>query len=131
MQTFKEVAQGGKKKSDDSIDKLICKCLGLVYHFHCAHFMATSYHEHVIYEEFYTGIGELGDKLAETYIGITESFKPVTIQETTFDALLLIDSLIFAVDSVYDNSDSSLQSIMDEIKTLCYTTRYKLTKFNK
>lgn len=126
MQSFSQtVRDTGTTKTDEFIGM----CLMSVTYMHSAHFVTRSYAQHKAYEEFYTDMQDLVDKFTETHIGITGRYKPVLKTENNLDSVEYLRRIAVVADEIYEISDTSLQSILDEIKTLCYQTVYKLTHF--
>jgi len=123
MQSFINTTE----KSAGKVDAFIGTCLMSATYIHSAHFATHSYSQHKALEQFYNEMPDLVDKFAETYIGITGAYKPVLKTESSFDAVAYIRSIAESGTDIYDSVDSCLQSIIDEIKVLCYQTIYRLT----
>jgi len=125
MQTFKQLTE---RESVD-VDTFIGLCLMSVTYMHSAHFATRSYAQHKAFEEFYKEMTELVDKFTETNIGITGTYKPVLKTENNIDTVEYLRRIAVTGEEIYKTVDTSLQSIIDEIKVLCYQTIYKITHF--
>lgn len=126
METFKEFTS-----QSNEIDQFIGKCLMTVTYAHALHFAVSgvgSYAKHVALGEFYEELQEITDRFAETHIGIVGRFVPSLSVSDNVDEVKLIKDLISGADKIYGSVDTCLQSILDELKELCYKTLYKLTK---
>jgi len=84
----------------------------------------------VALKEFYEGIVPLADDLAEAYQGdyeLISEYPPKYVQYST--ALPLMDDLRVCVDECtdeWDEGDTHLNNIVDEIRQLIASTKYKL-----
>lgn len=128
---FKEFRHLNESSDINEIDKFIGECLMSVTYMHSAHFGvsgAGSYSKHKALEEFYTEMQELVDTFAETYIGISGEYKPSLVVRNKIDEVKYLREIADKASGIYNIVDSSLQSILDDIKVLCYKTIYKLTK---
>lgn len=126
METFKDFTS----QSSD-VDRFIGKCLMAVTYTHALHFAVSgvgSYAKHVALGDFYEELQEITDRFAETHIGITGKFVPSLSVSDNTDEVKLIRDIVRDADKIYDRVDTCLQSILDELKELCYKTLYKLTK---
>jgi hypothetical protein len=91
---------------------------------------SRNYAEHVALKEFYDGIIPLADDLAEAYQGGYElifDYPPKYVPYST--ALSLMDDLRVCVDECvdeWDEGDTHLNNIADEIRQLIASTKYKL-----
>lgn len=126
MQTFKQIIT---ERESNNVDTFIGLCLMSVTYMHSAHFATKSYSQHKAFEEFYTEMTDLVDKFTETNIGITGVYKPVLKTENSVDTVEYLRRIAVTGDEIYQSVDTALQSIIDEIKTLCYQTIYKITHF--
>lgn len=125
MQSFNQVTE----RDTNSVDTFIGVCLQSVTYMHSAHFATRVYSQHKAFEEFYTEMQDLVDKFTETNIGITGRYKPVIKVENVVDTVEYMRRIAAIGDEIYPVVDSSLKSIIDEIKSLCYRTIYKITHF--
>lgn len=97
---------------------------------HILHLQSRNYAEHVALKEFYDGIVPLADDLAEAYQGGYElifDYPPKYVPYST--ALSLMDDLRVCVDECvdeWDEGDTHLNNIADEIRQLIASTKYKL-----
>ena len=113
-----------------AIDQFIGKCLMSVTYMHSAHFATDSYSKHKAFEEFYTSMPGLIDSFTEINIGKTGAYKPVLVTLSEVEEVSYLRSIIADVESIYETVCSSQKNILDEIKGLCFTTIYKLTKLS-
>ena len=98
---------------------------------HVLHLKSRSYAAHVALNEFYDGIVDLADTLAETYQGrhgLIETYPP---RYTPFnDPLELLDHVCSWIEEnryeVCEKTDTHLQNIIDEVVALTERTKYKL-----
>lgn len=118
------------KNTNNAVDEFIGMCMMSVTYIHSAHFATNSYAQHKALGDFYTEMEDLIDTFVEVNIGITGSYTPTLQTETTIEPVSYIKSIAEAGTNIYDTVDTSLQSIIDEIKVLCYQTIYKLTKLH-
>lgn len=126
---FSEIRQN--RNESNAVDQFIGKCLMSVTYMHSAHFSVSgvgSYAKHKALEDFYLEMQELIDKFTEVNIGITGKYTPVLTVTNVIDEVEYLKSITESASEIYNNVDSSLQSILDDIKSLCYQTIYKLTK---
>lgn len=92
---------------------------------HFFHWSTDSYSKHVALAEYYDGIVELTDQLAESYMG---KFGKITSFPSAYhqpkDPIKYLESLqTFVADARQDlPQDSELQNIIDEIADLINTT---------
>lgn len=128
MQSFKKITE--RENDGDTVDTFIGLCLMSVTYMHSAHFATKSYAQHKAFEEFYKEMTELVDKFTETNIGITGVYKPVLKTENNIDTVEYLRKIAVTGNEIYHSVDTSLQSIIDEIKSLCYQTIYKITYFS-
>jgi len=126
MQTFNQIAD----RDAGSADAFIGACLMSVPYMQSAHFATTSYAQHMAYEEFYKTMPGLVDKFAEVHIAITGRYKPVLKVDNVVDTVEYLRRIVQAADEMYSTQDSALKTVLDEIKTLCYQTIYKLKQFD-
>lgn len=124
---FSDFRQSNDDKSS-SVDKFIGECLMSVTYMHSSHFGTDSYSKHKALEEFYLEMQELVDDFTETHIGITGSYKPVLVVRKEINEVEYLRELAQMASEIYNDVDSSLQSVLDDIKVLCFKTIYKLTK---
>ncbi len=97
---------------------------------HVLHLQARNYAEHIALAEFYDGIIPLADDLAEAYQGGYELIKDYPPKYTPYsDALSLMEDVRECVDECcgdWDDADTHLNNIADEIRQLIASTSYKL-----
>lgn len=113
------------------IGELISRCFHARTEAHILHLQTRSYAEHVALNEFYDGIVDLADSLAEAYQGMHGLIKKYgTRQAPAESGVALIEGLADWIDEHrYDccpAEDSCLQNIIDEILALCSSSLYKL-----
>lgn len=97
---------------------------------HVLHLKTGSYAAHKALDEFYTGLLDLTDGLAENLqgkYGILEY--PDLTPETPADGVLLMRELNDYVDATREavSESTDVQNIIDEIADLISTTHYKLS----
>ena len=68
------------------------------------------------------------DTFTETNIGITGRYQPTLVVRKEINEVAYLQELTQMASEIYNDVDSSLQSILDDIKVLCFKTIYKLTK---
>jgi len=125
---FRKTSEEGKA---NKVDRFIGECLMSVTYMHSAHFGvsgAGSYSKHKALEEFYLEMQELVDTFTETNIGITGRYQPTLVVRKEINEVAYLQELTQMASEIYNDVDSSLQSILDDIKVLCFKTIYKLTK---
>lgn len=114
------------KMSSTPEDRFIGKCLMMVTYTHVAHFMVKSYSQHMALGDFYEQLQDHVDEFAEVYVGTGMPYRPVLSLNPSFDAITEIKALAAEADTIRSELDSSLQTILDDIKSLCFRTIYKL-----
>ena len=102
---------------------------------HKAHLATDSYAQHKALNEFYDGIVELADDLAETWMGrnlqLIGDAEPLKVPKG--EPLAIIKRLLDVVEDTRDfvpKEDTAINNIIDEIVALYLSTIYKL-KFLK
>lgn len=113
------------------IGELILHCFHARTNAHVLHLNVRSYAAHIALNEFYEAIVELADRLAEAYSGDYGLIKfPKVAYTPTDDPLELLDSLRACVDKCaaksWDEDDTYLANICDEIRAQICQTQYKL-----
>jgi len=112
----------------------------LIYHMlhsstktHITHLMTTSYAAHKALNEFYDGILDKADDLAEQYQGHVEMIleypneMDIPMLKTPEDAVKYLRTMYDEISKVQSMMTcSSIINTMDEIKALINTTKYKL-----
>ena len=99
---------------------------------HVLHLKARSYAEHMALNTFYEEIVPLTDDLAEAYQGGYELIKDFPPKYVPYsDALSLMDDLRESVDECansgeWDEADTHLNNVADQIRQLIASTQYKL-----
>ena len=97
---------------------------------HVLHLKSRSYAQHVALQGFYDEVIPLADALAEAYqgeYGLIETYPPKYASYS--DPILLMDDLRECVDECskeFDEADSHLRNVCDEIRALIASTSYKL-----
>ena len=113
------------------IGDLILRCFHARTNAHVLHLTTRSYAAHKALNEFYDGIIDLVDSLAEAYIGTHGMIKFPQIPYVPYaDALDLLDGVDEAIDECRektDKGDTHLLNILDELVALVASTRYKLS----
>lgn len=100
---------------------------------HSVHLSTRSYAAHKALGDFYDGIVDLADSLAEAYQGRKGLIGPIPLLSMKKPAGDIIEFLKDSLDDfeqnryeVVDKTDTALQNIMDEIVALYLSTLYKL-----
>lgn len=113
------------------VGELIIECFHARTASHVMHLQTRSYAAHKALNEFYDEIVDLADSLAEAYQGEYGliKFSPEPYQMPT-DPLKMLDDLRDCVDECakdsWDDKDTHLNNICDEIRQLISSTAYKL-----
>jgi len=100
---------------------------------HNAHLKTTSFAEHKTLAEFYDGIVELADSLAQKYQGRTGQRLEVCVCEDEYSGDIasvlkqILDCLEGCRYDVADQSDSAIQNVIDEVVGFFLDTLYQLT----
>jgi len=108
--------------------------LGLLFasrdYAHKAHLNTDSFAQHMALNEFYDGIIDLADNLAESWMGRNEQKigEIPTITAPKGEPLVVIKRLLDVVRDTRDfvENDTMLSNIVDEIEQLFTSTIYKL-----
>lgn len=96
---------------------------------HFAHWMTTSYAQHIALQTFYETILSLADTLAESFIGRYGKFEGFpNVKESATDPLIVVGNLTKWIDANRSalTENSEIQNQIDEIVTLCNQTAYRL-----
>ncbi len=98
---------------------------------HREHLRASTYAQHIIFEDFYTDLLPLADAFVETYQGMYGVLEGIPLLDS--DTSSFVEQLKTNVAWIEDNrieldnkKARALQSILDEICCLYYRTLYKL-----
>lgn len=121
------------KQMTSAITALTFELLNGVTKIHMSHLKTTSYSAHVAMGEFYDGVGDFADSLAEQWQGITEKLLefPTSAQlptcNTPEECVKYLRGLYVMCEKVQDTCDhSEIINTIDEIKSLINSTKYKL-----
>ena len=116
--------------SRNTIPQVVAELLESVTITHKFHLIAKSksYAEHVALGSFYDGISDLADNLYEQYAGQESTVDIPEPLISSSDPISYLEKLVNFVDIVRNQSPqySHLQNQMDEVKSLIYSTLYKL-----
>lgn len=96
---------------------------------HVLHLATRSFSVHMALNDFYNGIGESADKIAEAYQGTAGVLLDMPATEgRDKDPLLFLHRLQSWIDANRDEacSDSEIQNLIDEAMELIDSTLYKL-----
>ena len=99
---------------------------------HSVHLNTRSYAKHKALQEFYEGIIELADDLAEAAQGRHGLIGPISLMSAkkTGNVVEFLEDQLAEIEKcryeVVDKSDSSLQQLIDNIVELYLSTLYKL-----
>jgi hypothetical protein len=113
--------------SKTNIPQLVSELLESVTIIHKFHLKSKSYAEHKALQKFYEGIGDLADTLFETSAWQNNSIEipaPTINDVTSVNYLIKLATFVEQVRLATTYSD--LQNQMDEVKTLIFSTLYKL-----
>ena len=99
---------------------------------HSVHLNTRSYAKHKALQEFYEGIVELADGLAEAYQGRNGLMGPITLHsaKTTSNIVDFLQNQLDEIEAdryvVIPKTDTALQNLIDGIVELYLSTLYKL-----
>lgn len=99
---------------------------------HSVHLNTRSYAKHKALQEFYEGIVELADGLAEAYQGRNGLMGPITLHsaKTTSNIVDFLQNQLDEIEAdryvVIPKTDTALQNLVDGIVELYLSTLYKL-----
>jgi hypothetical protein len=113
--------------SKTNIPQLVSELLESVTIIHKFHLKSKSYAEHKALQKYYEGIGDLADTLFETSAWQNNSIEipaPTINDITPVNYLIKLATFVEQVRLATTYSD--LQNQMDEVKTLIFSTLYKL-----
>ena len=113
--------------SKTNIPQLVSELLESVTIIHKFHLKSKSYAEHKALQKFYEGIGDLADTIFETSAWQNNSIEipaPTINDVTPVNYLIKLATFVEQVRLATTYSD--LQNQMDEVKTLIFSTLYKL-----
>jgi hypothetical protein len=113
--------------SKTNVTQLVAELLESVTIIHKFHLKSKSYAEHKALQKFYEGIGDLADTLFETSAWQNNSIEipaPTINDITPVNYLIKLATFVEQVRLATTYSD--LQNQMDEVKTLIFSTLYKL-----
>ena len=113
------------------IGELIMRCFHARTNAHVLHLKTRSYAAHKALNEFYDGIVDLTDSIAEGYIGehgLIDNFPPR--YTPVDDPIKLISDLKEWIEQhryeAVEAEDTYIQNVIDEVVMLCSSTIYKL-----
>jgi DNA-binding ferritin-like protein len=122
--------------NNPGIEGLVFELLNAVTKVHINHLRVTgpgSYAAHKAMGDFYDGVGDFADSLAEQWQGITEKLidYPTTAQiptmNTAADCLAYLRACYTMCDKIQAGCQySEICNLIDEIKSLINSTKYKL-----
>lgn len=110
-----------------NVPQLVAELLESVTIIHKFHLKSKSYAEHKALQKFYEEIGDLADTLFETSAWQNNSIEipsPIINEVTPINYLIKLATFVEQVRLATIYSD--LQNQMDEVKTLIFSTLYKL-----
>lgn len=114
------------------IGELILRCFHARTNAHIIHLSTRSYAKHVALQEFYDGIVDFADSVAEGYQGEHGLIDFTTKVRYTHEAdpIKLVEGLKEWIENnrydAIEAEDTFLHNVVDEIVQLCSTTIYKL-----
>jgi hypothetical protein len=121
------------KQMTAAITALTFELLNGVTKIHIAHLKTNSYSAHIAMGDFYDGVGEFADSIAEQWQGITEKLLeyPTSAQlptcSTPEECVKYLRTLYDMCDKVQDTCEhSEIVNTIDEVKSLINSTKYKL-----
>jgi len=121
------------KQMTGAITALVFELLNGVTKIHMAHLKTTSYSAHVAMGDFYDGVGDLADSLAEQWQGISEKLLvfPTTCELPTCDSpeacVKYLKTLYMMCDKVQASCQhSEILNALDDVKSLINSIKYKL-----
>jgi hypothetical protein len=121
------------KQMTGAITALTFELLNGVTKVHIAHLKTTSYSAHVAMGDFYDGVGDFADSLAEQWQGVSEKLlefptsAELTKCSTPEECVNYLRSLYDMCNKVQDMCEhSEIINTIDEIKSLINSTKYKL-----
>jgi len=109
--------------------ELVARCRAAATAAHFAHLMTSSYAQHVALCAFYTGIIDLADAFAESYMGRFGKFEAFpNVKESSTDGLTVVGNLTKWIDvnRAMIAEVSEIQNDIDTIVALCNSTAYKI-----
>ena len=121
------------KQMTGAITALTFELLNGVTKIHIAHLKTTSYSAHIAMGEFYDGVGDFADSLAEQWQGVTEKLldyptsaelKAMSTPEECVKYLRGLYDMCSKVQDICEHSE--IINTIDEIKSLINSTKYKL-----
>lgn len=110
-----------------NVPQLVAELLESVTIIHKFHLKSKSYAEHKALQGFYEKVGDLADTLFETSAwqnNLIEIPSPIINEVTPINYLIKLATFVEQVRLATTYSD--LQNQMDEVKTLIFSTLYKL-----
>ena len=126
-------AGNAMKQMTGAMTALTFELLNGVTKIHIAHLKTTSYAAHVAMGDFYDGVGDFADSLAEQWQGITETLMdfPTSAElptcKTPEECVKYLRGLYAMCQKVQDSCEhSEILNTIDEVKSLINSTKYKL-----
>ena len=126
-------AGNAMKQMTGAMTTLTFELLNGVTKIHIAHLKTTSYSAHIAMGDFYDGVGDLADSLAEQWQGITETLMdfPTSAElptcKTPEACVKYLRGLYTMCQKVQDSCEhSEILNTIDEVKSLINSTKYKL-----
>lgn len=122
-----------KRPSKADIASVTFELLNSATKVHLNHLLTTSYAAHKAMNEFYDAVGGLADDIVEQYQGVTERLLtfPTSysfpVMNTPQDCVNYLRGLYAQVCLCHtDCPYSEIQNVLDEVKSLINSTKYKL-----
>lgn len=116
-------------KSNNTAPTLFGSLINYRSQAHILHLSTKSYSEHKALEEFYNSLNDLTDSLIETYQGQYGIVPVEQKQSKSSSASELLKNVAKEVQESrdsFDDKDTHLHNILDEIVALAYKTLYKV-----
>ena len=122
--------KANKNKESGTLGEFISMLFGTRDAAHAAHLKTTSFAEHKALDDYYSGIVDLVDSLAESAQG---KYGLLTIPMPTCDCyggdcVTMFNEFVTKVQTIRGSlpQDSYIQNQIDEVEALMYSTIYKL-----
>ncbi len=114
-----------------SMEQLIAELLQSAVEIHKAHFATKSFARHKAFDEYYSDIVGLTDRLTESYQGLIGIITIPKAKIEMADPLQYLTSVNSYLHEVYMfQSSGAIRAIIDEIEELILTTLYKLNNLS-
>lgn len=123
---FNDFVKGKGTKIDEYIGWLLASSA----YIKSAHLETKSYARHKAYDFYYEGIIGLTDTFSEQWLGYSGTMYVANLpdmKEMPKDTIEFLDGIVEKTEAAYELTPRAIHSVLDEIASLAYQTKYLLS----